>query len=177
MLLSIKVFYRICVSYKNGACVKEEICLNTTQVECFIEVANSLNFSRAAESLRLSQPAVSHQISALEDELSVRLTQAGYLFTQYAGEMLRLFNVSKDRLRAASEEQQRVLGIGCRNTLELRLLATALAELRLEEPGFVPAFRVVPHDSLENLPRERAEARGVPRALARAGGLCGSGLE
>lgn len=189
MLLSIKVFYRICVSYKNGACVKEEICLNTTQVECFIEVANSLNFSRAAESLRLSQPAVSHQISALEDELgvklfnrtskSVRLTQAGYLFTQYAGEMLRLFNVSKDRLRAASEEQQRVLGIGCRNTLELRLLATALAELRLEEPGFVPAFRVVPHDSLENLLldgeiqlmptfRENAPKRAVYRELSLA---------
>ena len=81
-----------------------------------------MNFSRAAEQLRLTQPAVSHQINSLEDELgvklfqrtskSVRLTQEGYLYTQYAGEILRLFNVSKGRLRATREEQQRILGIG-----------------------------------------------------------------
>ena len=63
-------------------------------------VANFLNFSRAAEVLRITQPAVSHQINALENELgvklfhrtskSVRLTQAGYLFTQYADEILRI---------------------------------------------------------------------------------------
>ncbi len=135
--------------------------MNTAQLECFMAVANSLNFSRAAEQLRLTQPAVSHQISSLEDELgvklfnrtsrSVRLTQAGYLYTQYAGEILRLFNVSRGRVRAANDEQQRILGVGCRNTLELRLLSTAMARLRAEDAGFVPSFRVVPHDSLENL--------------------------
>ena len=125
-------------------------------------MANTLNFSRAAEQLRLTQPAVSHQINSLEDELgvklfqrtskSVRLTQEGYLYTQYAGEILRLFNVSKGRLRATREEQQRILGIGCRNTLELRLLTGALSKLRSEDKrGFIPALRVVPQDSLENL--------------------------
>ena len=47
--------------------------MNTTQLECFMAVANFLNFSRAAESLRLTQPAVSHQISTLENEMGVRL--------------------------------------------------------------------------------------------------------
>ena len=64
---------------------------------------------------------------------SVRLTQEGYLYTQYAGEILRLFNASKGRLKAAREENQRVLGIGCRNTLELRLLTGVLSELRRED--------------------------------------------
>ena len=83
--------------------------MNTTQLECFLAVANCLNFSRAAEQLRLTQPAVSHQISTLEDELgvklfkrtskSVRLTQEGYLYTQYAGEIMRLFQ----RLARAAE--------------------------------------------------------------------------
>ena len=59
-------------------------------------VSNFLNFSRAAEQLRITQPAVSHQINTLEDELGVklfyrtskrvRLTQAGHLFSQYARE-------------------------------------------------------------------------------------------
>ena len=97
--------------------------MNTTQLECFLAVANTLNFSRAAEQLRLTQPAVSHQINSLEDELgvrlfkrtskSVRLTQEGYLYIQYAGEILRLFNVSKGRLRESSEEQQRIAQLLC----------------------------------------------------------------
>ena len=43
--------------------------MNTVQLECFLSVANYLNFSRAAEHLRITQPAVSHQIGSLEDEL------------------------------------------------------------------------------------------------------------
>ena len=90
--------------------------MNTTQLECFLAVADNLNFSRAAEQLRLTQPAVSHQINSLEDELgvklfnrtskSVRLTQAGYLYTQYAGEILRLFNVSKGRIKARARSSR-----------------------------------------------------------------------
>lgn len=37
--------------------------MNTTQLECFLEVANFLNFSRAAQRLNITQPAVSHQIN------------------------------------------------------------------------------------------------------------------
>lgn len=44
-----------------------------TQIRCFQEVARKLSFARAAETLYISQPAVSHQISALEGELGVRL--------------------------------------------------------------------------------------------------------
>lgn len=157
-------------------------------------VANTLNFSRAAERLRLTQPAVSHQISSLEDELgvklfhrtskSVRLTQEGYLYTQYAGEILRLFNASKGRLKAAREENQRVLGIGCRNTLELRLLTGVLGELRREDArGFVPSLRVVPHDGLENLLydaeiqimptfKEGAPKRAVYREMSKCSVVC-----
>ena len=193
MLLSIKVFYRFSTSYKAGQICRRCFCLNTTQLECFIAVANCLNFSRAAEQLRLTQPAVSHQISSLEDELgvklfkrtskSVRLTREGNLYTQYAGEILRLFNVSRGRVRAIGEEQRRVLGIGCRNTLELRLLSGALAELREEDGNFIPSLRVVPHDSLENLLldgeiqvmptfKENAPKRAVYRELALCRVVC-----
>ena len=47
--------------------------MTITQLRCFIEVARQLNFARAAETLYISQPAVSHQIRALENELGVRL--------------------------------------------------------------------------------------------------------
>ena len=66
--------------------------MNTVQLECFLAVAEYLNFSKAADFLKYStQPAVSHQITSLEDELGTRLfvrtsknvslTEAGLMFT------------------------------------------------------------------------------------------------
>ena len=117
-------------------------------------VANSLNFSRAAEHLRLTQPAVSHQIKSLEDELgvklfirtskSVRLTQAGHQFGQYAQEMLKLAGLSRARMRQWREALPQRLGLGCRNFLALRALQQPLAKLRLEEPQLLPVLRQVP---------------------------------
>lgn len=43
------------------------------QLECFLKVAELLNFSRAAEALYISQPTLSYQISELEQELGVPL--------------------------------------------------------------------------------------------------------
>ena len=135
--------------------------MNTTQLECFMAVANFLNFSRAAEALRITQPAVSHQISTLEDELdarlfhrtskSVRLTQEGYIFSQYAGEILKLSGLSRARLKESRAAQPMRLGIGCRSTFELKLVQAALQKFRLQEAALLPILRLIPFDSLENL--------------------------
>ena len=134
--------------------------MNTTQLECFMAVANFLNFSRAAEHLKITQPAVSHQINALEDELgvklfhrtskSVRLTQEGFWFTQYAGEILKLEDISRARMKEARQTPRRLL-IGCRNSAELRMLRPTLCRLRQELPDLLPVLRMIPFDSLENL--------------------------
>src|SRR5256712_4094527 len=47
------------------------------QVEAFLAVGTFGGFRRAAEALRLTQPAVSARIRALEDSLSVRLFERG----------------------------------------------------------------------------------------------------
>ena len=123
-------------------------------------VSNYLNFSRAAEHLRITQPAVSHQINTLEDELGVklfyrtskrvRLTQAGHLFSQYAQEILSLSSMSKARLKESQHTTVVRFGIGCRSFLELHLLSPVLKQLRQEFPLLLPSLRLVPFDSLEN---------------------------
>lgn len=135
--------------------------MNTTQLECFMAVANYLNFSRAAEQLRITQPAVSHQITTLEDELgvklfrrtskSVRLTQEGFQFTQYASEILKLSELSKARMKKFRTEEMTRVAIGCRNTTELRVLRPALERLRTEHPRLLPALRLIPFDAVKNL--------------------------
>ena len=125
---------------------------------------------------------MSHQINTLEDELgtrlfhrtskSVRLTQAGQLFTQYAVEILRLTGQSRQRLREYETSQPTRLGIGCRSFLELQLLRPALAEFRHEEPQLLPVLRLIPFHSLENLLEERdiqlmlAFQSSIPRKAA-----------
>lgn len=114
-------------------------------------VADFLNFSRAAEHLRLTQPAVSHQVRTLEDELgvalfrrtskSVRLTQEGQLFLQYAGEILRTARISVTQVRQCRTSRPQKLGVGCRSAADLRLLRPALERLRREEPGVQPQLR------------------------------------
>lgn len=47
--------------------------MDIKSLRCFLAVAENLNFSRAAESIYLSQPALSLRINALEEELGVRL--------------------------------------------------------------------------------------------------------
>ena len=135
--------------------------MNTTQLECFVAVSNFLNFSRAAEQLRLTQPAVSHQINSLEDELGVklfhrtskrvRLTQAGHLFSQYAQEILALSHTSKERLKESRQTSVIHFGIGCRSFLELGLVKPALRQLRSDFPLLRPTLRLVSSPSLESM--------------------------
>ena len=47
--------------------------LNDWRIECFICVAQTLNFRKAAEVLHITQPALTKQIVALEESLGVRL--------------------------------------------------------------------------------------------------------
>lgn len=64
--------------------------MNTTQIQCFLRVADSHSFTKAASALYLTQQSVSRQIALLEEELDVQLldrttpyitlTQAGQVY-------------------------------------------------------------------------------------------------
>ncbi len=72
--------------------------MEMSQFRTFRAVAETLNFTRAAERLHLTQSAVSHQIKALEEELGeplfirakrgVKLSQAGKIALEYVERIL-----------------------------------------------------------------------------------------
>src|SRR2546430_1095901 len=84
------------------------------QLNTFLEVAKLGNFSRAAEKVLRSQPAVSAQIRQLEQEYghklfdrsakSVRLTPAGEMILEYAQQMMAL----RSRSLAAISERNKM---------------------------------------------------------------------
>jgi DNA-binding transcriptional LysR family regulator len=87
------------------------------QLEIFVKVAELGSFSKAAESLYLTQPTVSEHIRTLEDELGVRLldrlgrgaavTRAGQLLLSYAH---RILGLSREARQAMEGFQGRMSG-------------------------------------------------------------------
>ena len=47
--------------------------MTTQQLECFIRVADKLNFTKAAQEMFLTTPTVTHHIKSLEEELGAAL--------------------------------------------------------------------------------------------------------
>ncbi len=114
------------------------------QLKIFEAVARHLSFSRAAEELHLTQPAVSMQVQALED-------QAGLPLTEQAGKKVRLTAAGEELARQARRiaEQLREVGEALAalkgveaGRLKIGVVSTAkyfapslLAEFRRRHPG------------------------------------------
>ena len=106
----------------------------------FLAVAERLHFRRAAESINLSEPALSVQIRALEEELGVQLlfrdhrktwlTPAGQVFLAEAREMVAQSERATARARRAACGQIGILRIG---------FVSSAAALLI--PGLVMRFR------------------------------------
>lgn len=95
--------------------------LENFRVVVFRAVAEHLNFRRAAEELYLTQPAVSLQVKALEEELGVQLfdrTGAKVALTA-AGKHLLAFSRRAGALAAEAEEEVTALGGELAGTLAL----------------------------------------------------------
>ena len=133
--------------------------MNTIQLECFIAVAEHLNFSRASEALRITQPAVSHQIQSLEEELNVKLfkrtsksvslTQEGIQFLPDAQLILKTALSAKERL--GQHEHFIPFELGCHNRMEINLLPPILKALTDDFPMLRPVIQLVPFPSLLGL--------------------------
>jgi DNA-binding transcriptional LysR family regulator len=80
------------------------------QIRSFLSIAETLHFGRTAEMIHLSQPALSLQIRALEDEIGARLfernrrktalTAAGIAFREEATGALYHSSVSRTECRS-----------------------------------------------------------------------------
>lgn len=128
--------------------------MNTVQLECFIEVSECLNFSRAAENLKMTQPAVSHQINSLEAELgtklfnrtskSVELTRDGIRFIGPAHDALKILGNAKMRISDKSVSEILPISIVCREINMTPMLPEILKKVVQELPLCRPSVKIAP---------------------------------
>src|SRR5919107_40444 len=113
--------------------------LDPRRLLTFREVAHLGSFSRAADALALTQPAVSQQVAALERQLGTRLLHRGPggLTLTPAGELLlEHSDVVADRLELATSQsdelvgrEQRYLRVGAYPSALATVVPRALAQL------------------------------------------------
>ncbi|WP_332683938.1 LysR family transcriptional regulator [Bosea sp. (in: a-proteobacteria)] len=124
--------------------------MDLRQLRCFIAVAEELHFGRAAERLGLAPPALSRQISALEDGLGVSLltrttrqvalTRAGLIMLEEAKAILVRMERASRSVRAASLASSKVLRVGAIDSASSSFVPEALVTFRSRHPGIEIKF-------------------------------------
>ncbi|UYQ66713.1 LysR family transcriptional regulator [Streptomyces peucetius] len=114
-------------------------------MEYFLTVVEESSFTRAAELLHVSQPALSHQVKALERSVGgellerlprgVRLTQMGRAYLPHAELAVRSAEQARRAARAAAGAEGGELHIAAIHAVAVGVLPDVFARWRREHPG------------------------------------------
>jgi DNA-binding transcriptional LysR family regulator len=115
------------------------------QLLTFSRVAEEGSFTRAADLLNLSQPAVTRQVAALENELTVplierpgrafHLTPAGEIVFNYAREIVGLADRCREEVLALSHPERGQVSVACVTTVGLVTLPGIIFDYRKLYPN------------------------------------------
>jgi LysR family transcriptional regulator, transcriptional activator of the cysJI operon len=124
--------------------------LDNFRLVVFRAVAEQHSFSKAAEELYLTQPAVSLQIKALEEDVGVQLfdrtgtrivlTEAGEVLLEYSRQANALFVKAEHEIAALSGDHAGQLALGASTTIAQYLLPRLLGEFAREHPRVHPTM-------------------------------------
>jgi len=155
------------------------------QLRTFVAVAELRHFARAASLCNLSQPAVSHQIALLEEEVGakflnrarrVSLTVAGEVFLEEARRILGAVDRAHERMQQVARGAVGRIRLGATATPGSYLLPALLAQYRSEHESYDLHFEIGPiHAIAERVARNDLDmaivAGALPSGELRARGL------
>ncbi|MFP1923310.1 HTH-type transcriptional regulator HdfR [Lonsdalea quercina] len=130
--------------------------MDTDLLKTFLEVSRTRHFGRAAESLYLTQSAVSFRIRQLENQLganlftrhrnNIRLTPAGERLLPYAENLIGTWSIAKKEV--ARSQQHNLLSVGATASLWEAYLTSWLNELYQQRPLLQLEARIALRQSL-----------------------------
>jgi DNA-binding transcriptional LysR family regulator len=126
--------------------------MDFANLKAFYQVAVSGNFSKAADELFVSQPALSRQVAALEKELGLQLfirqgrqvvlTDAGRRLLQYAEKIIGLSIEAKKEMLEYKDLTSGELTLGASTTIANYLLPKTLALFQKKNSGIIINLKV-----------------------------------
>ena len=136
------------------------------RLQVFHAVARHLSFTKAAEALCMTQPAVTFQVRQLEEQFNTRLfdrahgrialTPAGAVAYAHAERILALTAELESRLRDMGGQVAGPLLIGASTTIADFLLPQILGEFKAAHPGVAPSLFAGNSETVQERLRERA---------------------
>jgi DNA-binding transcriptional LysR family regulator len=115
------------------------------RLQVFHTVARLLSFTKAADHLHMTQPAVTFQIRQLEEHFNTRLfdrthnkislTTAGQRVFEYAERIIALYNEMDSRVRELTGDVSGILIIGASTTIAEYVLPGLLGEFQSRYPN------------------------------------------
>lgn len=137
----------------------------------FLTVAKEQNFTKAAEQLNITQPTLSRQLAALEDEIgkalfirgsrSIALTETGQLLKRRALEILDLEEKMMDELKAKDELIEGTITIGCGEVAAVETLAEICKVYKEKYPMVQIALHTAAADSVYEMMNQGLADLGV----------------
>ncbi|MFN3397263.1 MAG: LysR family transcriptional regulator [Sulfurimicrobium sp.] len=130
------------------------------RLQVFYTVARPLSFTKAAELLFMTQPAVTFQVKQLEEHFNTRLfershskitlTPAGELVLDYAGRILDLTAEMETRMVEMTGQVSGILMLGASTTIAEYMLPRKLGDFKLRYPQVQARLMVANSETIEN---------------------------
>jgi len=150
---------------------REMMVINQRQLECFIALAEELNFRKAAERSLMTQPAISQQLRQIENELQstlifrtnrqVRLTPSGDAFLKKAREIVERFKEAKDLVIQVESGKSGTLHIG--TTIPAAYIV--LSEIVYKMRETLPAVQLAIHEMDTSIQEEELRKNHIDIGL------------
>ena len=131
------------------------------RLQVFHTVARLLSFTKAAESLHMTQPAVTFQVRQLEEYFNTRLfdrahnrislTAAGERVFEYADKIFELYAKMDNAVRDLTGEISGVLIIGASTTIAEYMLPSLLGDFKNKYPDVNVQLRVSNSDGIVHM--------------------------
>jgi DNA-binding transcriptional LysR family regulator len=144
------------------------------RLQVFHMVARLLSFTKAAETLHMTQPAVTFQVRQLEEYFNTRLfdrthnrislTEAGTRVYTYADKIFELYGQMENAVREMTGETSGTLTIGASTTIAEYMLPPLLGDFKAEYPDVNIHLKVSNSEGIVNMVENNIIDLGVIEA-------------
>jgi len=145
------------------------------RLQVFHTVARYLSFTKAAEALHMTQPAVTFQVRQLEEHFNTRLfdrthnrislTDAGKRVFGFADQIFQLYHEMENSVREITGDVSGVLIVGASTTIAEYLLPSLLGDFKKKFPEVNIRLRVSNSDGIVSMVENNVIDLGVVEAM------------